>query len=455
VNGTGSGLLPGSTVTLTLQPGGTVLGTVVVGTDGTFDTEVQIPGGLPAGSYSVVLDGTAWNGQPLTDTGWFALEVGGEIAGVSEVGPVSTAPGFVGITPARLLDTRTGEGQPAAQDSVTEVSVASVSGLPADGAAVVLNVTVDGPAAAGFVTAYPCGTARPLASSVNFLAGQTISNSVTVAVGTGGKVCLFSSRATHLVVDAMGAYSQSSGQGRLNGLTPSRLVDTRDEGTKLERAAVREIQVTGRGGVDAAATSVVLNVTATEPDAAGFFTVFPCGVATPWTSNVNFVAGQTVASAVTTAVGTGGKVCVATSAPSHLVVDVTGDYVAGRPTGALGTTTIERVLDTREASSPTAGAPLEARTIQEVQVSGRAGVPAGAAAVVLNVTVDAPAGPGFVTVFPCGTSLPLASNVNFVAGQTVSNAVTTALGTGGKVCVYSMTSAHVVVDVNASFIGAV
>ncbi len=453
VIGAGSGLLPGSNVTLTLQPGGTVLGNATVASDGTFTTSVTIPAGLPSGSYSVVLAGTGWDGAPVLDTGWFALEVGGSITGVSETGPVSAGAGFAAVTPTRLLDTRQPGGAPVAAGSVTEIVVAGRGGVAADASAVVLNVTVDAPGESGFVTAYPCGTARPLASNVNYSAGRTIANAVTVGVGTGGKVCLFNSGVTDLVVDVNGGYSSTAGAGRLSGLVPARLLDTRDTGSKPASGSVQEVQVVGRGGVAAGATAVVLNVTATEPDAAGYLTVYPCGIERPLASNVNFQTGRTVANAVTSGVGTGGKVCVFTSTPTHLVVDVTGDYLPGRPAGTLAGTTIERLLDTRGAASPTAGSPVAAGSVTEIVVAGRGGVAVDASAVSLNVTVDAPTTAGFVTVFPCGTSIPLASNVNFVAGQTVSNAVTTSMGAAGKVCVYTMSTAHLVVDVGASFAG--
>ena len=78
--------------------------------------------------------------------------------------------------------------------------------------------------------------------------------------------------------------------------------------------------------IDAArkAGAVTLNVTAVGPSAAGFLTVFPCGVAQPNSSNVNYVAGQIVPNAVITAVGASGKVCVFTPQATNLVVDVGG-----------------------------------------------------------------------------------------------------------------------------------
>ena len=55
-------------------------------------------------------------------------------------------------------------------------------------------------------------------------------------------------------------------------------------------------------------------------------------------------------------------------------------------------------------------------------VAGRVGVPNNARAAVLNVTVTGAQGNGYVTVYPCGATRPITSNLNFVAGQTIPNA---------------------------------
>ena len=74
-------------------------------------------------------------------------------------------------------------------------------------------------------------------------------------------------------------------------------------------------------------------------------------------------------------------------------------------------------------------------------------MPAGASAVVLNVTVTDANGPGYLTVYPCGGAVPLASNLNFTAGDTRANLVTVPLGTGGKVCFYSYGRTSVIADI--------
>jgi hypothetical protein len=92
-----------------------------------------------------------------------------------------------------------------------------------------------------------------------------------------------------------------------------------------------------------------------------------------------------------------------------------------------------------------------AGSVTELVVTGRGGVPTDASAVVLNVTVTDTQGPGFVTVWPCGSTMPTASNLNYQTGWTIPNAVIAKVGTGGKVCLYTMATTNLIADVNAYF----
>jgi hypothetical protein len=124
---------------------------------------------------------------------------------------------YVSLQPARLLETRpassgtTIDGLSAAgglrlAGTTTEVAVHSRGGVPATADTVVVNVTVTGPAAAGFVTVFPCGSARPNSSTLNFAAGATVANASFARVGSAGKICLYTSVDTHLVLDVNGAF---------------------------------------------------------------------------------------------------------------------------------------------------------------------------------------------------------------------------------------------------------
>jgi hypothetical protein len=88
-------------------------------------------------------------------------------------------------------------------------------------------------------------------------------------------------------------------------------------------------------------------------------------------------------------------------------------------------------------------------------VAGLCGIPSTARAVAANVTVTRPtAGPGFFAVYAAGTSQPLVSTVNFVAGQTRAANAVLPLGAGGDIAVFCgqpSGTADAVIDVNGYF----
>jgi hypothetical protein len=228
-------------------------------------------------------------------------------------------------------------------------------------------------------------------------------------------------------------------------LPPERALDTRQSGLKPSAGSITELALVGKFGVPADAVAVALNVTVDQSAAAGFVSVYPCGISTPDVSSVNFGAGETTSNAVTAYLGAAGKVCIYTNAAAHLVVDVNGAYSVTSRIGLVTGFSPARLFDSREA-----GNKVKANAVQQVAVVGRGGVPTDATAVVLNVTVDQPATDGFLTVYPCGSGVPNVSSVNFSAGETTSNAVVVAAG-NGDVCVVASTDTHVVIDVTAAY----
>lgn len=255
-------------------------------------------------------------------------------------------------TPTRLLDTRPGQttddGQFAGQGirpagSTLTLDIAGRAGIPADAAAVVMNVTVTEPAAGGFATMFPCETGQPTASNLNYSAGQTIPNLVVAKIGSGGQVCLFTLAAAHYIVDVAG-YFPAGTFDPLNA--PARILDTRvgqttadgqfqGIGTRAAQSSLR-LDVAERVGIPANASAVVLNVTVANPQSAGFATVFPRGVSRPNASNLNYAAGQVIPNAVIAKIGIGGDVCVFTLAPADYIIDVTG-FIIGTAPPASGT----------------------------------------------------------------------------------------------------------------------
>jgi hypothetical protein len=218
------------------------------------------------------------------------------------------------------------------------------------------------------------------------------------------------------------------------------------------QGATVDLQVSGRGGVPASGVSaVVMNVTVTEPSASSFLTAWPTGSPRPNASNLNYVAGQTVPNLVVAKVGTGGKVSLFNlSGNTHVVADVVGWYGDGSGTsgGLFGSLEPSRILDTRSGNGAPPVKVGQGATV-DLQVSGRGGVPAsGVSAVVMNVTVTEPSASSFLTAWPTGSPRPNASNLNYVAGQTVPNLVVAKVGTGGKVSLFNLSgNTHVVADV--------
>lgn len=348
---------------------------------------------------------------------------------------------FTPLTPVRAADTRSGQAVQSGWQLL--VTVGGYYGVPANAAAVVVNVTATQPAGGGHLRVYPCGQALPNASTLNYVAGRSVANSAMVALGTSGRVCVYTSTTTHILVDVTGYFPAGAA---FTPRSPVRVADTRPgqpvalPATKVPVTSGGTLQVPigGANGVPADAKAVVVNVTATQPAGGGHLRVFPCGQALPNASTLNYATGASVANSAVIALGTGGKVCIYSPTQTHVIVDVTGFFTAVSPYAPL---TPVRAADTRAGTSLTGGWQLL------VKVGGSFGVPANAAAVVLNVTATQPSGAGHLRVYPCGQPLPTASTLNYIAGASVANGAIVALGTEGKVCVYSPTTTHVLVDV--------
>jgi sugar lactone lactonase YvrE len=381
---------------------------------------------------------------------------------------------FVPLTPARVFDTRPGTEGPGPKGivpagGVIDVQVNGVAGVPASGvSAVVMNVTATESRGPGFVTVWPTGSPRPLASSLNLTAaGQTRPNLVTVPVGTDGTISIFSRSGTHLLGDIAGYYTAVVGpvaSGRLTPITPHRVFDTRP-GTPVDgpKGFVRaghsiDVQIVGVEGVPHSGVSaVVMNVTATEAADAGYVTVWPTGEPRPLASNLNLNGpGDTTPNLVIVPVGAGGKVSLYSRSGAHLLADVTGYFSDASTTPSMRGLFVPlaptRVFDTRPgvAGAGPNGAIPAGGTIS-TKVAGTSGIPTDASAVVLNVTATETGAAGFVTTWPTGTPLPNASTLNVTAGDTRPNAAILPLGAGGRLDHYSRSTTHLLADTTGYF----
>jgi hypothetical protein len=360
--------------------------------------------------------------------------------------------------PERLLDTRTDSRggvapAPIAAGSFLELVVAGRSGVPADAAAVAVNITAVGPQADGYLTVWPCGEPMPTASNVNYRAGENTPNLVIAKLGSGGKICIFSEQSTGVIADVAAFFA---GDSPFIGMNPVRVLETRPNAQRVnfegdKPAAGETIRIPlADSGVPADASAIVVNVTGTDPTAAGYLTVWPCGEPMPTASNLNLAAGATRANLVVSKLGAGSAVCIYTEAGAHLVADLAGYFPAASDYQAINPT---RVLETRPDAGQRGYGGAKPRAGETVHLDVRAmgAIPASTSAVVLNVTAtDATAG-GFVTVWPCGETMPTASNLNLMAGQTAPNLVIAKPASDGTVCLYTDAGTHLIADLAGYF----
>jgi hypothetical protein len=133
---------------------------------------------------------------------------------------------FFGVTPTRVLDTRTppvgvvsagpvGPGETIDLPLTTTAPNRPGVPVPAGAASVLLNVTVDQDATANsFITVWPKGAARPTTSVINPKPGTVVFGSVLVPLGTGGAVSIFNLAGNvNVIVDLEGYTMASSGGG--------------------------------------------------------------------------------------------------------------------------------------------------------------------------------------------------------------------------------------------------
>jgi len=411
---------------------------------------------VPAGQYlfnltdnfHVDAGGTAF---PPHSTGLANIAVA--VGSVPTCGALITSYGYYHpVTPARILDTRTfPQGVPSGSvknNAEITVDVTGVGGVPtsADVSAVVINTTaVGGTAPASFLTVYPSGETKPLASNLNLLQGQTIPNLVTVGVGPDGNVKVYNAAGeTHVIVDVVGWYGGPTSGSRFNPLPPTRILSTRDgigapAGVKVGPLSSITVDVTNTFGSGVPAngvTAVVLNVTVTEATANSFLTVYPQDPK-PAVSNLNFGAGQTVPNLVIVKLGTDNNtVKVYNQAGStHVIFDVVGWF--GSAQGDVFTPlSPSRFLDTRTSPQGVPAGKVQNNSEITVDVT-KGSVPSTATGVIVNTTVTGPTQNSFLTVFPADVTRPTASNLNFLTGQTVPNLVIVKTSATGDVKAYN------------------
>jgi hypothetical protein len=405
-----------------------------------LDESSYLPGSVNALMTPVLDDGESiHNPGPIvrgifTDIGW---------APPAPSAPIGPGDRFVPLNPSRVVN-----AQVTAGSDVT-VGLLGRGGLPTSNVdAIVANVQVDRPTSTGYLRVTPGGTTSQTAVQ-EFVAGQPMSNMVTVRLGANGTIRLHVSAGTARVfVDIAGYYQPAAVNG---GATYHPLSTARIYGTGAPALTAaqgyRPIPVLGRGGIPSSGVSaIVANIEVNGATAAGYVRITPAGVASA-TSSQEYLAQQTISTAVTVKVGANGAIWARLSrGAAHIYVDVLGWY------GASGDTTGASFHPVDTDRSYGTGAPvLSSAYDRDISVAGTSSVPlSGAVAVVANVETSRPRGIGYLRVTPGGVVSQTATQ-HYVTGHDVSNLAIVKLNQGMIKLHLSTGTAYAYVDVSGFF----
>lgn len=271
-----------------------------------------------------------------------------DVVGYIPLGTSTAAGSVVPVFPVRIADSRVGQQIQGPVGAVTtqDVQISGQGGIPSGGvAAVIATIAAIDPKQAGQLTVWQGGTSRPDTSNLNFQAGRTIANTMVLPLGADGKIQVFNGSygGVQLIVD-VNAYIRAgtpTTAGTVATVTPARVADSRvgwQIPGAVPAAATTAVKVTGIGGIPASgAAAVVATLTVVAPRAAGHATVWQSGAPRPSTSNLNFAAGQTVATTVIAQIGPDGQIQVlnGSAGAADVIVDVTG-YILTASAGTGG-----------------------------------------------------------------------------------------------------------------------
>jgi hypothetical protein len=404
------------------------------------------------GAYTVTLssaDATAaarpWTGQVTVQ----AARTTPPAAGATAL-PGRTS--FVPVDPIKLYDTRTEGTLPLGPGGRLDLPVLGVGKVPAAGVgAVALSISSSCATAPTTVTAWAAGSPKPASPSLNSAPGQPSSALAVAPLGGNGEVSVANSAGTtELTVHVVGYYPLTGGQ-LFRPTKTLRLYDSRrDPAGILAPGTDRVVTMPALSGIPATSmTGAMLNVTTVSPAGTGTLTA-QSSEGDRENATVSFTAGSLVKNRAVVRLQDGTFKLTAHTVATHVVVDVVGWWapagvVHGRLFQPRKTT---RVLDTRHGIG-VPRARVGAGAVVSVKVAGRGKpAPAGARAVVMNLTARDATRATSVTAWPYGTRRPSFPDLSVAAFRTTTNLVVVRVGSKGRVKITNGVGAtHLVGDV--------
>ncbi len=438
-------------------------GSLTLSKGGTFDLSsaataaATVTSSAATGASLTAGDSTAGGGAVLD----IASDVTG-LNGAATAGRLTWGPGLTSVAVTSPVQVAVSSDPLLTGGTIADS--ASWLSYPASVPLVILDGSTTG--AGGWQFPPPTGVIRTARISLNGAARQIRYQPDLALSSDGRQILLIGLKIQVLAPDTSVDYV---------ALSPARLLDTRKGSQTVDGAGAgtgalgpgetRVLQVSGRGGVPASGVvAAALNVTAVDPAGAGYLTVWSGTGATPLASNLNLNPGRTIPNLVISQVDSGGHVSIYNGGRSatQIVVDVQGylpdgtSYVPMTPARLLETRDDAPFSQTTVDGIDQGVGALSANGKFDLEIGGRAGVPAKIGAALLNVAAVAPQSAGYITAWPFAASQPLASNLNLNPALTVPNLVIAGVGsdTGNSmVSLYngSKTGTHLIADMQGYF----
>jgi YVTN family beta-propeller protein len=380
-------------------------------------------------------------------------------------GTPPTALQFVPLTaPCRAVDTRPEEGgggpiQGGTFQNFPIQQEGNCNNIPPAAAAYSMNVSVVPLGPLGYLTVWPAGQPRPLASTLNSLDGRIKANAAIVPAGAGGAVSVYATNTTNVILDIDGYFAPVTPSTlAFYPLPPCRVADTR-HGTYppglgppyLTGNQERDFPILNATTCNIPSTAVayLLNFAVVPHGPLGYMTVWPTGQPRPLVSTLNDIPGQIIANAAIVGAGTSSEVAVYPTNDTDLVIDIDG-YFAPTGLGGLSLYGVQpcRVIDTRKVGS---GQPFNGTLYPPVDVVDLGCAASSLAlAYVLNASV-VPTGPlGYLTLWPNTTDQPVVSTLNALDGSISSNMAIVPTN-NGKIDAYASGVTQLILDISSYF----
>lgn len=304
---------------VTVWPAGQVKPTV--STLNSFDGRVKanaaiIPAGI-RGAISLF----------ATDTTEVIIDINGYFVSVTDNSGLS----FYPMSPCRVTDTRETDpllgGPYLAGNSQRRISVlSSRCSIPANAQAYSMNLTAIPRSPLGYLTVWPSGQARPLVSTLNATTGTVVANAAIVPAGQNGDINVYATDDSDLVIDINGYFAPAAANGlSLYTLTPCRVWDTREAGSKEPLNGTLDIPLAGSCGLPSDMKAVISNATVVPVSPLQYLTLWPANQTQPVVSTLN-AFDSSVTSNMAIVPGPTGAAKAFTQGSSHFILDVSAYF---------------------------------------------------------------------------------------------------------------------------------